>query len=109
MTSPARTVGLAKITIARGDDAANELAVMRIVEKTDRLPGDRARRAAAAIAGDDKNVGFVYLDALAFVKRYTHGGQPQTLDEPVRIFGTAGEVDDQAHTLVPLTLSGAGD
>lgn len=53
-------VGLAKITIARGDDAANELAVMRIVEETDRLPGDRARRAAAAIAGDDKNVGFVY-------------------------------------------------
>ena len=52
------TVGLAEIAVTRSDDAANELAVMRIVEKTDRLAGYCARRAAAAIAGDENNVGF---------------------------------------------------
>lgn len=65
----------AEVPVARGNDAANKGSIRRVVEEVDHLFWYRCGLFAAAVGGDEKNVGIYDLDhALTRgAQRYANG------------------------------------
>src|SRR5690606_898504 len=110
------TERIAEIGVSRGDDAADEVAVVLVVEEPDHLLGNGALLLAAPlpapIGGSDEHIGLVDDERLLIpAQRDAPGRKPELLDESCGVARDAREVDqerrggrDCAHPPPPETV-----